>query len=157
MLLNNRAEEFNYHVIVQVDDFATSVKVKCFGCGVEEHLVRVLTRRSWLAASAAVVAGATPGGKPVPAPHLSNSSATGETAGFSRAGGVKEQQQVKNNNCGEVEEMGERKLGATGELGKQDGEKRVVEKSGKVMGTTEVRGADEVEETGEVWETGERR
>ncbi|TWW77607.1 hypothetical protein D4764_12G0009970 [Takifugu flavidus] len=45
MVLNNRAEEFNYRFIVQVDDFdytlfASSSALKCFNCNEEGHLVR---------------------------------------------------------------------------------------------------------------------
>ncbi|TWW61012.1 Transposon TX1 uncharacterized 82 kDa protein ORF 1 [Takifugu flavidus] len=45
MILNNRAEEFNYRFIVRVDDFdytlfATSSALKCFNCNEEGHLAR---------------------------------------------------------------------------------------------------------------------
>ncbi|TWW61078.1 Transposon TX1 uncharacterized 149 kDa protein ORF 2 [Takifugu flavidus] len=58
MILNNRAEEFNYRFIVQVDDFdstlfATSSALKCFNCGEEGHLARVCQSRVVLDAPAA--------------------------------------------------------------------------------------------------------
>ncbi|TWW76607.1 hypothetical protein D4764_13G0012690 [Takifugu flavidus] len=45
MILNNRAEEFNYRFIIRVDNFdytlfATSSALKCFNCGKEGHLAR---------------------------------------------------------------------------------------------------------------------
>ncbi|TWW73407.1 Transposon TX1 uncharacterized 82 kDa protein ORF 1 [Takifugu flavidus] len=50
MILNNKAEEFNYRFIVRVDDFdytlfATSSALKCFNCREEGHLARVCPGR----------------------------------------------------------------------------------------------------------------
>ncbi|TWW57320.1 hypothetical protein D4764_07G0000390 [Takifugu flavidus] len=50
MVLNNRAEEFNYRFIVRVDDFdytlfATSSALKCFNCNEEGHLARACPSR----------------------------------------------------------------------------------------------------------------
>ncbi|TWW56113.1 Transposon TX1 uncharacterized 149 kDa protein ORF 2 [Takifugu flavidus] len=50
MILNNKAEEFNYQFIVRVDDFdytlfATSSALKCFNCREEGHLARACPSR----------------------------------------------------------------------------------------------------------------
>ncbi|TWW74497.1 Transposon TX1 uncharacterized 82 kDa protein ORF 1 [Takifugu flavidus] len=65
MILNNRAEEFNYRFIVRVDDFdytlfATSSTLKCFNCGEEGHLARACPSRAVPETPAAEPAAATP-------------------------------------------------------------------------------------------------
>ena len=67
MILNNRAEEFNYRFIVRVDDFdytlfATSSQLKCFSCGEEGHLARARAcRGSWRQARPRPTAGGVRG------------------------------------------------------------------------------------------------
>ncbi|TWW81823.1 Transposon TX1 uncharacterized 82 kDa protein ORF 1 [Takifugu flavidus] len=70
MILNNRAEEFNYRFIVRVDDFdytlfATSSTLKCFICGEEGHLARACA--SHADPDAPAVGPAAPEPRPVPA------------------------------------------------------------------------------------------
>lgn len=118
MILNNRAEEFNYRFIVRVDDFdytlfATSSEVKCFGCGAEGHLVRACPNRAGSDATGPVATAAAPNEKPVPAPRRRNSGDPGG-AGPSREEGAKEQE-VGEKKGGEVEEMEE------GGSGRRDG------------------------------------
>ncbi|TWW59324.1 Plasma protease C1 inhibitor [Takifugu flavidus] len=68
MILNIRAEEFNYRFVVRVDDFdyvlfATSSALKCFNCGEEGHLARVCPSRPVPDAPAAESAAARSGGE----------------------------------------------------------------------------------------------
>ncbi|TWW81192.1 hypothetical protein D4764_01G0010070 [Takifugu flavidus] len=76
MILNNRAEEFNYRFIVRVDDFdytlfATSSALKCFNCNEEGHLARACPSRvvpdTPSAEPAAPAPVALPAPRPVPA------------------------------------------------------------------------------------------
>ncbi|TWW59242.1 Transposon TX1 uncharacterized 82 kDa protein ORF 1 [Takifugu flavidus] len=76
MILNNRAEEFNYRFIVWVDDFdytlfATSSALKCFNCNEEGHLARAcpscVASDAPAAERAATVPVVPPAPRPVPA------------------------------------------------------------------------------------------
>ncbi|TWW74406.1 Transposon TX1 uncharacterized 82 kDa protein ORF 1 [Takifugu flavidus] len=65
MILNNRAEEFNYRFIVRVDDFdytlfATSSALKCFNCNEEGHLAGACPSRVASDAQAAEPAATAP-------------------------------------------------------------------------------------------------
>ncbi|TWW77387.1 Transposon TX1 uncharacterized 82 kDa protein ORF 1 [Takifugu flavidus] len=73
MILNNRAEEFNYRFIVRVDDFdytlfATSSALKCFNCNEEGHLARACPSRVASDAQAAEPAATAPVAPPAPRP-----------------------------------------------------------------------------------------
>ncbi|TWW75349.1 Transposon TX1 uncharacterized 82 kDa protein ORF 1 [Takifugu flavidus] len=73
MILNNRAEEFNYRFIVRVDDFdyslfATSSALKCFNCNEEGHLARACPSRVASDAQAAEPAASAPMAPPAPRP-----------------------------------------------------------------------------------------
>ncbi|TWW54587.1 Transposon TX1 uncharacterized 149 kDa protein ORF 2, partial [Takifugu flavidus] len=113
MILNNRAEEFNYRFIVRVDDFdytlfATSSALKCFNCNEEGHLARACPSRVASDAQAAEPAApapvAPPAPRPVPAARRRWLSAEGSSAAPDGAT-AESQMEEKRDECVRESEM----------------------------------------------------
>ncbi|TKS66119.1 Transposon TX1 uncharacterized 82 kDa protein ORF 1 [Collichthys lucidus] len=152
MILNNKAEEFNYRFIVRVEDcdyvlFATSSAAKCFGCGEEGHLANACPSRASPAAPSKASGAAGAAGRPVPAAQRQpggevgeNRDATGEGSESGRetgeAGGIGEDGKGPGEVGESTKEMGE--VGGAGEAGKVSGEveenRKKTGEAGKVPG-----------------------
>ncbi|TWW53872.1 Transposon TX1 uncharacterized 82 kDa protein ORF 1, partial [Takifugu flavidus] len=114
MILNNRAEEFNYRfIIVRVDDFdytlfATSSALKCFNCNEEGHLASACPSRVASDAQAAEPAApapvAPPAPRPVPAARRRWLSAEGSSAAPDGAT-AESQMEEKRDECVRESEM----------------------------------------------------
>ncbi|XP_056913676.1 uncharacterized protein LOC130539368 [Takifugu flavidus] len=142
MILNNRAEEFNYRFIVRVDDFdytlfATSSALKCFNCNEEGHLARACPSRvasdAQAAEPAATAPVAPPAPRPVPAARRRWLSAEGSSA--APDGATAEEMEEKRDECvRESEVIGESEIvGMVVEMNGESGES-----GGKVDLTGEV-------------------
>ncbi|TKS66079.1 Transposon TX1 uncharacterized 82 kDa protein ORF 1 [Collichthys lucidus] len=159
MILNNKAEEFNYRFIVRVEDcdyvlFATSSAAKCFGCGEEGHLANACPSRASPAAPSKASGAAGAAGRPVPAARRQPGGEVSEAGGGTGKGSENKDMtgEVGENRdaTGEGSESGREtgEAGGIGEEGKGPGE---VGESTKEMG--EVGGAGEAGKvSGEVCE-----
>ncbi|XP_056887123.1 ribosome-binding protein 1-like [Takifugu flavidus] len=183
MILNNRAEEFNYRFIVRVDDFdytlfATSSALKCFNCNEEGHLARACPSRvasdAQAAEPAATAPVAPPAPRPVPAARRRWLSAEGSSAAPDGATAESVQMEEKRDECvresevsgeSEIVEMVVEMNGESGESGgKVDLTGEVCDLSGVMSEVVcdsnelgrkgEVMG--ETVELGETGETGDR-
>ncbi|TWW81812.1 hypothetical protein D4764_01G0016270 [Takifugu flavidus] len=182
MVLNNRAEEFNYLFIVRVDDFdytlfATSSALKCFNCNEEGHLARACLSRVVPDAPAAEPTAPAPVAPPAPRPVPAARRRWLGTEGGSAApdgAATKSQVEEKQDECvresevsggSEIVEMVVKMNGESGESGgKVDLTGEVCDPSGVMSEVVcdsnelgengEVMG--ETVELGEAGETGER-
>ncbi|XP_056881178.1 uncharacterized protein LOC130521560 isoform X1 [Takifugu flavidus] len=165
MILNNRAEEFNYSFVVRVDDFdyvlfATSSALKCFNCGEEGHLARACPSRAVPDAVAA---------EPIPAARRRRCGAEGDLAAPDGAE-MEPKAEGKRSECVRVTEVSgarenvEMVVEVTGESGEAGKEMDPTGVAFEVLGglgetgegMSEISELGEVGEMGDMGETGEQ-